>query len=378
MLSVLAAVYLTREKPKYILAAVMITLSTAIYQAYITVTVMLLLMHLTDEAVFKKREPVYLIKKSLKFLAAGALGMILYYIITEALLKITGSTLLEYQGMESAAAFSGIDVKSALYVCVHTFIGYFFDFSKGPNVFAVLNCMILSVTAAAYLLSTLIKKEFVAPGRLILIALYAGLLPVGAALLAFINYGVDYHNLMKMGYCIFYLMFILLYERMDFLSGKIRRAKSWVVLILGAALIFNQSVIANVSYHKLQMAYEKSYGTLIHIADRIEQTDGSENCKKLLTIGALPGSEAYADLPPLMTGTTDSYILRADDEIVGQSVLCSALNDYCGKEYEFVSGSEKREFLNKDEVKRMGLWPQKDSVAVTDGVIVIKLGAESE
>ena len=177
----------------------------------------------------------------------------------------------------------------------------------------------------------------------------------------------------------FYLLFILLYERMDFLNIKMRSIKSWTVLTLGVMLIFNQSVIANVSYHKLQMSYEKSYGTLIRIADRIEQTDNSEICKKLLVIGALPDSKAYsANLPPDMTGTTDGYILRADDEIVGQSVLCSAINDYCGKEYKFLSGAEKREMLNKEEVKGMNFWPQKNSVAVVDDVIVVKLGAESE
>ena len=79
-----------------------------------------------------------------------------------------------------------------------------------------------------------------------------------------------------------------------------------------------------------------------------------------------------------MTGTTDGYILRADDEIVGQSVLCSAINDYCGKEYKVLFGAEKREMLNKDEIKEMNFWPQKNSVAVVDDVIVVKLGAESE
>lgn len=377
LLSCLAALYLTRGK--YIIASVMITLSAGIYQAYITVTVMLLLMYLADELVFKKRETLYLVKKSLKFLAAGAVGVILYYAVMEILLKITGIEILEYQGMNTTAAFSGIDIVSSLHTCVHKFIDSFFDFSKGLNVFVLLNCVILPITAAAYLLSALVKKEFVTIGRIILLVIYAALLPVGAIVLVFINYSIDYHNLMKMGDCVFYLLFILLYERMDFLNIKMRSIKSWTVLILGVMLIFNQSVIANVSYHKLQMSYEKSYGTLMRIADRIERTENSENCEKLLVIGALPDSKAYsANLPPDMTGTTDGYILRADDEIVGQSVLCSAINDYCGKEYKVLFGAEKREMLNKDEIKEMNFWPQKNSVAVVDDVIVVKLGAESE
>ena len=75
-----------------------------------------------------------------------------------------------------------------------------------------------------------------------------------------------------------------------------------------------------------------------------------------------------------MTGTTDGFILRADDEIVGQSVLCSALNDYCGKNYRFVSGEEKIKLIENIGEKSMSNWPAKDSIFVTDNVVVVKLG----
>ncbi|MBQ8904229.1 MAG: hypothetical protein IJY73_08105, partial [Oscillospiraceae bacterium] len=114
-------------------------------------------------------------------------------------------------------------------------------------------------------------------------------------------------------------------------------------------------------------------------ADRIAQTPGSEACKRILVIGALDDSEAYSvNLTPDITGITDGYIVRADDETVGQSVLTSSLNDYCGKNYEFVSGEEKKNFIQREEIKSMKKWPQKDCVAVVDDTIVIKLGTEGE
>ena len=142
-------------------------------------------------------------------------------------------------------------------------------------------------------------------------------------------------------------------------------------------LIFNNAIIANVSYHKLEMAYEKSYGVLIRIVDRIEQTEGAQDCDRILVLGALEGSEAYsANLPPDITGTTDGYIIRADDEMVGQSVLCSALNDYCGKTYSFLSGEEKENLLNKINMDEIGIFPASNSIIVEDNVIIIRLGNE--
>ena len=155
--------------------------------------------------------------------------------------------------------------------------------------------------------------------------------------------------------------------------------KCWVILVTALMIISNQIVISNVSYHKAQLAYEKSYGILIRIADRIEQTPGSEACDKILVIGALDNSGAYSvNLTPDITGITDGYILRADDETVGQSVLCSALNDYCGKNYKFVSGEEKIKFMQREDVKSMKKWPQENCVTLIEDTIVIKLGTEGE
>lgn len=379
LFSCLAAMYLTKEKPNYIVSIILITLSVAIYQAYITVTVMLLLLYLIDELIFRKKDVLYLLKKSLKFAISGIAGMVLYYVILKLLLILSGETLLEYQGINSTTSLSNINIWQSLYAIAHLFINYFFDFSKGVSTFVILNCVIFAITVFGYLLSAIKNKSFLLVQKGLLLIIYVILLPAGANILAFINFGIDYHNLMKMGYCVFYLFFIMLYERMDTSNEKMESIKSWTILVIACFMIINQVVISNVSYHKSQMAYEKSYATLIRIADRIEQTEGADACDNILVIGALPLSKAYSDnLPPDMTGTTDGYILRADDETVGQSVLCSALNDYCGKNYKFIFADAKQALLEKEEIKNMSPWPSKDCITVIDDIIIIKLGAESE
>ena len=335
LLSCLAAMLITDKKPRYIASTVCIALSAGIYQAYVTVTVMLLLCHLILEVLREDSKVKDITVKTLKLLLTGACGMLLYYIVLIVILKITGTELLEYQGFDSAVSFSGINIPGALYNIKHTFMDYFFDLSGGISVWFVLNCAIFFLTVLLYLGEIIKTKPSIA--KLLLLALYCILLPIGAVLLAFINSDIDYHNLMKMGFCVFYIFFLLHYERSEYKLLKLNSAKAWTILAVAFLLIFNNATIANVSYHKLEIAYEKSYGVLIRIVDRIEQTEGAQDCDRILVLGALEGSEAYsANLPPDITGTTDGYILRADDEMVGQSVLCSALNDYCGKSYSFL------------------------------------------
>lgn len=377
LLSTLAAVYMTREKSKYLISSVLIALSTGIYQAYITVTIMLVLLHLIDEMIFKNTSLKVVMKKALLMLLSGALGMALYGIILKVILGLFSVELLDYQGLNTTVSLSGIDLLSSLYVVKETFIKCFFDLSGGVNVYFVLNSFVFIFTLMYYIKSIVKNKIYKNPASILMIIILGVMLIFGAAVFAFINPSVDYHNLMLMGYSVFYLFFFLIYERGTEKNEKYSETKCWIIFITAVMIILNQTVISNVSYHKAQMAYEKSYGVLIRIADRIEQTPESEECEKILVIGALDDSDAYSvKLMPDITGITDGYIIRADDETVGQSVLASSLNDYCGKDYKFVSGEEKNNLIQREEIKAMEKWPQEDCITIVDGTIVIKLGEE--
>lgn len=221
------------------------------------------------------------------------------------------------------------------------------------------------------------KRIYAAPPRLGLLIIYLAAMPFAAAALYFVNPSVDYHNLMTMGYIGFPLILIVLYERLDDLSGTLLIVKNWSVLLLSATMIFNFIVIANISYHSLQMAYERSYGTAIRIADRIEQTEGAEDCGTLAVFGELPESEAYSfDIPPDITGSTAGYILRHDDAKVGQSVLTSVLNDYCGTHFRFASEEEKEALRESGTLEVMAFWPGRSSVAIQGDTVIIRLGEE--
>ena len=62
-LSTLAAMFLTSKRPRYLLSALLIALSIGIYQAYLTVTIMLILLKLIDEIIYDKMQFSTVIKK---------------------------------------------------------------------------------------------------------------------------------------------------------------------------------------------------------------------------------------------------------------------------------------------------------------------------
>ena len=114
-LSTLAAVSMTGEKPKHAVSALLIALSCGIYQAYITVTIMLTILHLIDETIYQGASFRNIFKKGVSMLLTGIAGVVLYALILKGLLSIFSAELLEYQGMNSAATLSGIDLMGSLY-----------------------------------------------------------------------------------------------------------------------------------------------------------------------------------------------------------------------------------------------------------------------
>ena len=378
-LSVLSALCMTGEKPRYILSVILLALTIGIYQAYITVTIMLCMLYLIDQTIYHNASIGNIFKKSMLMLLSGILGVALYSIILKIILSISSLELLDYQGINSSASLSDIDIFGSLYSIKETFIKCFFDLSEGMNIYIVLNIFVFVFTLAHYIKYIIKNKLYKNPSKIFVIVILGIMLLMGAGVLSFINAGIDYHNLMLMGYAVFYIFFLMLYERGAENSERHACIKCWIIFVTAIIMIANQVVISNVSYHKAQMAYERSYGVLIRIADRIEQTPGADECDKILVLGALDNSEDYSvNLTPDITGITDGYIIRADDETVGQSVLCSTLTDYCEMDYDFVSGEEKEKIAKREDVIAMEKWPSEDCVAIIDDTLVIKLGAEGE
>ena len=136
-------------------------------------------------------------------------------------------------------------------------------------------------------------------------------------------------------------------------------------------IVYNFAVLANVTYHTLEMSFEKSYGVIVRMADRIEQTDGWEDGRKLAVLGSLPETQEYfIDFPPNMTGTVSNLVIRENFNVRAM------LEDYGDISAESISEQQEEEILQSREYKAMPSWPQKGSVSWISDIMVVKLGEE--
>ena len=371
------AAYLLAKKSRIeaIFAAVLITLSMGIYQAYVTVTVSLLLCFLIINLLSGKKDAASAVKSGAKYFLCGAAAFLMYYIVQKTVTAVMHIEASDYQEFSQTLLFREIDILSAIPASLYLFIHFFADFSKGFNLYSAVNVLVFLFLAAGYL--TVMIKNLRGAGKIILTVVLILCIPFGCTALYFANINIDYHCLMKMGFFIVYVYLILLFEKFDFV--KLDTVKKWGITALCGLLIFLNIRTANVTYHKLQISFEKSYGILIRIADRMESLDGFENAEKILVVGELENSKAYSvDFPPEITGTTDGLIIRKDDETVHQSVLSAALKDYCDIELDFLFGQEAKDVGESERVKNMPCWPARDSVAIFENTVIVKLSDGEE
>ena len=200
LLSTLAALYMTKENPKYIVSAILIALSAGIYQAYITVTIMLVLLKLIDEMLYRNTSSSVIFKKAVYMLLSGISGVAIYSLVLKLLLGIYSVELLDYQGANATASLSNIDLFASLYVIKETFVKCFFNLSRGINVYIILNAFVLIFTLVCYFKYAVKNKFYKKPADVFTIFILCVMLLLGAGALAFINADIDYHNLMLMGY----------------------------------------------------------------------------------------------------------------------------------------------------------------------------------
>ena len=151
--------------------------------------------------------------------------------------------------------------------CIGRFVDFFFDFSGGFSLFFLLNGAILLLLAVLITSSILRMRIWKERYSFVLLLVCMGLMPFAATAVYFGNANLDYHNLMLSAYGLVYIFLLLFYERCLGERKWYTCAGQWMILLLTALTVYNFSVIANVSYHKMQMAYEKSYGAALQIAD---------------------------------------------------------------------------------------------------------------
>ncbi|MGN1147787.1 MAG: glucosyltransferase domain-containing protein [Lachnospiraceae bacterium] len=373
LLAVLAPLLTKKYERGFIAGGIVLAFSMGTYQSYLSFAMLLaiygvVMLFLTEQDLKKK------IKGLLHYLYMGVIGVALYYILLQVLLKLQGKVLASYQGINGMGEVAG----RSLLAGIKGLYGDFVTFSVRSgvifkNIFSTAAVVVLAILFLAVVIQLAKERKLYKSiwFYITMILLIVGL-PVATNIILIISPEVNYHLLMRYQWVLYLIcLFGFVDKYCEWNLGK------WLSLLTAAVLVFNFAVIDNIAYSNLEKKYEKTYAYCLRLVDRMEQTEGYYPGIPVAMIGVVsdtqyPVTDITGEVTGSMIGMTGDYLLYT------RTNYQAFLKHYLGVSINLVSDEEMLAIYDSPEYRAMGTFPEADSVKVVDGILYIKLENSEE
>lgn len=317
------------------------------------------------------------LRKALRLFMMLALGFLLYYLVLQMVLRFTGLTLSDYHGIDNMTSFTPKGILKGLVYTYGYFLNYFFSrdyiYTWGRVLWNVIG-------AAAFLIMLYfrirsVKKE---GGQKIWILAMLFFLPLGLNASPFlmadrVGNGVDRYMLFPL-----MLMWLLVMKLVEMSRSETENLLHWLALgaVLTAAV--SGTVICNEAYHRMDAMTTATGSMMTRIVARMEQLPewNSEmpvyfvNPKQLFNDNYqvdIPKYEALKNLPG--TEIKPWY---------NEKALINYMKVYLNFPVAAAGDEEKENVRKQEEFLDMKDFPDKDSIKVIDGIIVVKISSDED
>ena len=378
---------------KLVLSGICICLCCGIYQAYVSFAFVLAVCYFITELLENRREQ----KLYWKWIGAQVLiyGFALagYYLIWKLCLRFQGFSASSYQGIDRVGVMGAGDLAAAIVKILGDFVRFFLEWNileRGVTVYSVLNILFLIVFAFSLLnaagKSGMLKRKM----HLLMLLLSLAALPVGCFVWYLTSPDVVYHALMLQSVCLLYILAAVLIDRW------FRSRANMVVLLLLTAIVFHNSVTANMYYNLMHQSFVKTQtvaaelSTRIHLlddgsirsvaiygglddysqedhfkADRLRQLGGWKVINKTVLSPMFLSLYTDFDLSYYRVNDLEYPVIENDPDI-------PAPQDW---EFRFplLNKAERDVIAETEQFRAMPVWPARDSVQVVGDTIVVKL-----
>lgn len=378
LLSVLSVCCWRRGKGWLLLAPVLLFLSMGLYQSYLQTAAMLMLGLLILDALSGERTRRILLRGVLA-VAVLLLGLALYAAGEWIAGEVTGIPRADrYNGTGNVGNYGG--AAQVLALLTETFL-FPFRFLLNPETNLpgltklIHAALLLCVPVCCALLAI---RRRISAGNVALLVLLLALLPLGMNCVYFIGKGLT-HSLMIYSYFVCFAFAVALLERAgDALkSRKIRTLGAYALSCGVAFLFFCNMVYGNQLYLRRSLEYDATHALMTRVIGRMEaQEDYVPGETPVIFVGTMFDSpldmrhSGFEDVQGLWgTMNTNNYALSKEEfyKWMMQSILGYPVNFVYDWDYEEIS--------HRPAVRQMPAFPAKGSVAMQDGILVVKLGA---
>lgn len=353
-----------------IICVALFVISLGIYQSYISIAIFsYLVFAFIDLSEHKDYKTV--IKRLINRLLCVACAMVIYYvgyILLAKLIEIFFNRSIT-QGYNSPSNATN----SLSFASIISKIEYGYstelDWIIHPHIRYQLLIGIINIGVLIISLVLIIKYIMkVSKKNRILMIIVVLIMPIGINLITFI-WG-NSHDLTLYPLFVSYIFTLSLLERES--SIKVNsKTLSNVVVILLSILLANNIIYSNECYLKKSMVYDSTQSIFTRIIDRVEQVEGYiPGETEVLFVGNIQKSNIYKQREGFYDGGTG---MNTDLPTTYDGPLISYINYVLGYNMNIVALYNVNDIKENKEIMSMPPFPNKDSIKMIDGVVVVKL-----
>lgn len=390
LFSVLAAyLCLKKKSPAGIcLGGLCLAVSLGFYQAFISVTILIMLFWLFRMLYTPECEMKETGRTAGNCLLSGIVGVVVYLVAMVIVWKTGGYQAAAYMGMDSAG---GMGMKDLLQAAADCYVNFarFYLVRWTPNRYNIMNLLMFLLTGITWLVLVTKRKLWKKPVRVILMALMFLLLPMVCHIFEFMSAGVSYTSTsMEYSLALNYLLLLIMWNDMqypvsaqdtDHASETVKGfewtnlkywKKHWLCMlsvVLLMCISFHFTVIANRSYYNMNNANTKVEMLLNRLVMRMEMQEGYYEDMDVAIYGSCYEVPEYVPAAPVMSGVVSNIFITQSNEYINM------MNHYLSTSYGGVGFETMCEIAATEEFAMMEPWPSENSVKIIDGTMVLYL-----
>lgn len=292
-LAILSVYIFKIRKKLFLISSLLIAALLALYQSEIQVAIVLFVFMIIKEIINNKNTKQILLD-GLKMIATLVLGLIIYYIGLNIVLKVTAIELTsEYNSISESTSFLSASILENLQLVWQTYIypiKYFINPTFGylNSILKLTNIMLLLI-GIVYTFLIIKYKDSKKIGNTILFILSILIIPFAINFVYFISKGTM-HELMITSYNFIYVLLLLLIEEFNkILKNKnieiknkykivnlrnINKVITIMILVCFIFIIWNNIIYANQVYLKKALDEQTTLSVMTRIIDKVENIEG--------------------------------------------------------------------------------------------------------
>ncbi len=378
-LSTLAVYLVHRYKYGFILGILVLILTTAIYQTYLSYFIglsTLVLYKKILENPFSLKE--WLLKVA-KNIITALFGFILYMISVSLSLKISNTSLTSYKNINNMGKIDLSALPNQIVSLHLRLINFFYkgSFIKN-NLFVEILYGIIFILICYFLIRKIINNRIYKDKiRMCLVIVVSLLFPTLISIIYLFG-AASVHLIMLMSYVNIFLLLIVLME--PYLISKKEKSKINVISLYLAciALIFaayNFYIVDNKIYLKVYTVYENSFAFANRFAMRLETFGEFSPDREVAIIGMIPNNN-YPITKPWFSDVYNVTGLGKADYVYTSSTgkeIKNFLRDWIGLMVKQTSKENIQKIKETEEFLDMSLYPSENSIKLINGVVVVKM-----